>query len=166
MSASASARMEFVRSLGNTAAEKLYKLGFCAHEPFPHKAHWRVVVTSNRLGTMRKGRAERNTYMQADTKPTNKHNRQSVTIFECMVLIHFVEFCKNLLTSCQALELFGSWHYSFSHMARSLLPKNSSEGVGFFRKIRESARFLMRDAHSFRVFFKYKNLSESQLSST
>ena len=48
-------------------------------------------------------------------------------IFECVVLIHFVEFCKNFLASRQALELLFSLHYFFWSHDRYFLPKKRFE---------------------------------------
>ena len=53
-------------------------------------------------------------------------------IFERVVLIHFVEFCKTFLASRQALELLYSLHYFFGSHDHSFVPKNVSENAGWF----------------------------------
>ena len=42
-----------------------------------------------------------------------------MTIFECVVLIHFEEFCKSILASRQELELLYSSHNFVCHTAAS-----------------------------------------------
>ena len=73
------------------------------------------------------------TGLQVDTyKTLHIQNATPVAIFECVVLIQFVEFFKTFLASRQALELLYSLHYFFWSHDRSFLLKNLSEVWGWF----------------------------------
>ena len=89
-----------------------------------------VPETPGEINVKKQIEIKHSTYRGAHTKPDNIHNPTQVTIFVCVVRIHFVEFCIYFSASRQALELLYNSQYLFWSHDRYFLPKNVSEGAG------------------------------------